>query len=250
MRTGRGLCCGDASNFVNVNLGHSRGGRFIYGYSSVSSVVVFCGSNGCGIVHITRGICVNGGIRRVTMFIGGSGHAVCGIICHRNGFASCCVGHFTIGNIAHSGRCSLARNRPNSGLLCFSTAPGNRSRAVHIVLGTAAHHIGGLSFRGGFSRCTVGNHRSGNGQLAGFRIDGVRLGRHNASALNNSSVCCSPSILHLGNSGHNICLNGFSNSSRVLIIAEGNRCCAAGCSLGGRFSSGVLHVRGFGTSGI
>lgn len=184
IRTGRGLCVGHRRNFVNATLG---GSRFVTGYSSVSSIVVFCGSNGCGIIHMASGVFINGGILCIGVFGGGSGHAVCGIICQSKGRKFRCVGQFGVASVAHSHRCSMARNAPNSHVICFATGPGKRTRIVGVALGPGPH-VGGVVCRGSFDSVGVGKHRSVNGVLSGCRMRGVTLGRHNNSALNKEGM--------------------------------------------------------------
>ncbi len=168
------------------------------GYSSVSSMVVFCHSKACGVVPVDRGIFINrarqDGTRghgtrvvRITIFGQGSGHAVCGIICHSNGTKGCCVGHFGIASIAHKHRCSLSRNSLCSEIICFATGPGKRTRIIGIALGPTPG-IGGVFFSGSFDRITVGNHRDVNGLLDGGRIRHVKLGSRKKSALNKQGI--------------------------------------------------------------
>lgn len=186
IRTGRGLCVGQRRNFMNANLG---GSRFIYGYSSLSSVVVFCGSKGFGMAGITSGVFMNGGVLRMRIFGGGSGQAVCGYMCHSNGRNSCFVGQFGMATVAHSGLCSVARNAPKDHVVCFATGPGNRTRVVGIAVRPSLD--GGhrdVFLRGSFSRVLVGKHTTGNGLLAGQAVHHVKLGDRKRDALKKEGI--------------------------------------------------------------
>lgn len=151
-------------------------------YSSVSSMVVFCESNGCVVAPMTSGGFMNGGILCIGMFGGGSGQAVCGMACHSKGRKAACVGHFTMASVMQSHRCSMARNAPRSQVACFDTGPGKRTRVVGIALGPGPH-MHHVVFRQSFDRVNVGDHRTRKIVLAHLPMRGVTLGRHNNSAL-------------------------------------------------------------------